>query len=356
MGCAMSDAPSRARRVRHRRVARHRPRDRDRARARRSSRSGSVTRPTTTARARPQRAVEARGRQGGRGACRRRRRRRGRRRVRRDRSARSARSRCSSTTPASPATACSSRMTDEQWRAVIDTNLTGAFHTIRRATPGMMKARYGRIVNVSSVGGHIGQAGQANYAAAKAGLRRPVPQRRPGARPPPHHLQRGRARTYRDRDDRRHARRVADADRGGGPARAVRNRRRMRGSRSRSCARMPPATSRVRSCPSTAASAWATERHAQLDRSTSKGSTAWNAPTRSATIQGSRRRGAERRARPGHRGRALQGRPRRRQPRPRRARDGSRGALRHRSARGRPRRRDDGRPRASTSCSPRSAP
>ena len=62
------------------------------------------------------------------------------------------------------------RMTDEQWDAVLKTNLTGAFHTIRRATPGMMKARYGRIVNISSVGGHIGAAGQANYAAAKAGL------------------------------------------------------------------------------------------------------------------------------------------------------------------------------------------
>ncbi len=62
------------------------------------------------------------------------------------------------------------RMTDEHWRAVIDTNLTGAFHTIRRATPAMMKARYGRIVNISSASAHIGQAGQANYAAAKAGL------------------------------------------------------------------------------------------------------------------------------------------------------------------------------------------
>ncbi len=62
------------------------------------------------------------------------------------------------------------RMSDEQWSAVLDTNLTGAFHTIRRATPGMMKARYGRIVNVSSASGHMGQAGQANYAAAKAGL------------------------------------------------------------------------------------------------------------------------------------------------------------------------------------------
>jgi 3-oxoacyl-[acyl-carrier protein] reductase len=62
------------------------------------------------------------------------------------------------------------RMTDEHWHDVIATNLTGAFHTIRRTTPGMMKARYGRIVNVSSASAQIGQAGQANYAAAKAGL------------------------------------------------------------------------------------------------------------------------------------------------------------------------------------------
>jgi 3-oxoacyl-[acyl-carrier protein] reductase len=62
------------------------------------------------------------------------------------------------------------RMTDEQWDSVLGTNLTGAFHTIRRAAPKMMRGRFGRIVNMSSVSGQSGQAGQANYAAAKAGL------------------------------------------------------------------------------------------------------------------------------------------------------------------------------------------
>src|SRR5213078_4968159 len=62
------------------------------------------------------------------------------------------------------------RMSDEQWQSVIDTNLTGAFHTIRRAAPKMMRARWGRIVNISSVSAHRGGPGQANYAASKAGL------------------------------------------------------------------------------------------------------------------------------------------------------------------------------------------
>jgi 3-oxoacyl-[acyl-carrier protein] reductase len=62
------------------------------------------------------------------------------------------------------------RMTDDQWGDVLRTNLTGAFHTIRRATPKMMRARFGRIVNISSVSGQIGAPGQANYSAAKAGL------------------------------------------------------------------------------------------------------------------------------------------------------------------------------------------
>lgn len=62
------------------------------------------------------------------------------------------------------------RMSDEQWGEVLRTNLDGAFHAVRRATPGMMKARFGRVVNVGSVVASTGSAGQVNYAAAKAGL------------------------------------------------------------------------------------------------------------------------------------------------------------------------------------------
>ena len=62
------------------------------------------------------------------------------------------------------------RMSDEQWHEVLNTNLAGAFRCCRAACRPMMKARYGRIVNVSSVVGLIGNPGQANYAASKAGL------------------------------------------------------------------------------------------------------------------------------------------------------------------------------------------
>jgi 3-oxoacyl-[acyl-carrier protein] reductase len=62
------------------------------------------------------------------------------------------------------------RMSDEDWSKVLRTNLDGAFHTIRRATPKMLRARWGRIINIGSVVGSVGGAGQANYSAAKAGL------------------------------------------------------------------------------------------------------------------------------------------------------------------------------------------
>lgn len=62
------------------------------------------------------------------------------------------------------------RMSAEDWEAVVDTNLNGAFHCTRQALDDMLSARYGRIVNISSVVGERANAGQSNYGAAKAGM------------------------------------------------------------------------------------------------------------------------------------------------------------------------------------------
>lgn len=62
------------------------------------------------------------------------------------------------------------RMKDDDWQAVIDTNLSAVFRMSRAVMKGMMKARWGRIINITSVIGSSGNPGQANYAAAKAGV------------------------------------------------------------------------------------------------------------------------------------------------------------------------------------------
>jgi 3-oxoacyl-[acyl-carrier protein] reductase len=62
------------------------------------------------------------------------------------------------------------RMSDEEWQSVIDVNLTSTFRLCRGVLRGMMKARWGRIINISSVVGATGNPGQGNYAASKAGM------------------------------------------------------------------------------------------------------------------------------------------------------------------------------------------
>jgi 3-oxoacyl-[acyl-carrier protein] reductase len=59
---------------------------------------------------------------------------------------------------------------NDAWREVLETNLSGTFFCMRRVIPAMSRRRYGRIVNITSVVGFIGNVGQANYAAAKAGI------------------------------------------------------------------------------------------------------------------------------------------------------------------------------------------
>ena len=93
------------------------------------------------------------------------------------------------------------RMTSEDWDLVLDTNLKGAFNFSRAVLRAMIKQRKGRIINISSVSGLIGVAGQANYSASKAGLH--WIDQVPGARTrqPQYHRECCRARVRRERYD-----------------------------------------------------------------------------------------------------------------------------------------------------------
>jgi NAD(P)-dependent dehydrogenase (short-subunit alcohol dehydrogenase family) len=104
------------------------------------------------------------------------------------------------------------RMKDEDWDAVLDTNLKAVFRASRAVMRTMMKQRYGRIVNITSVVGASGNPGQANYAAAKAGVAGMTRQLRG-------------ARLHRHRHDRQPGRRAEDRAAGADSARPARQRR-----------------------------------------------------------------------------------------------------------------------------------
>ena len=145
------------------------------------------------------------------------------------------------------------RMSVEAFREVLETNLFGAFYATKAVTRPMLKAKGGRIVNITSVSGQAGQMGQANYSAAKAGPDRPHEGDRPRARVAWHHVQRGRAglrpdRTHAGSARRRSRRRSPLARRLGGSGRPTRSQ-----APSRSLPATKPPSSPARCWPSMAA-------------------------------------------------------------------------------------------------------
>ena len=93
------------------------------------------------------------------------------------------------------------RLKDEDWDAVLDTNLKAVFRMSRAVMRTMMKQRYGRIISITSVVGSSGNPGQANYAAAKAGVAGHDPRAGARTRQPRHHRQLRGARLHRNRHD-----------------------------------------------------------------------------------------------------------------------------------------------------------